>query len=121
MILDPRAQDYPQILRVAVCLFACKRVESMLTLAHPVCSGIRDWSTRTTRTTGQAPSSARRIWGKAAYRFFDNTQIDTDGILAPHIAQTLNRMRQVPVVLAIQDTTEFNLSHLHATEGVLSQ
>jgi hypothetical protein len=27
-------------------------------------------------------------------------------------------MRQVPVVLAIQDTTEFNLSHLHATEGL---
>jgi hypothetical protein len=55
---------------------------------------------------------------KAAYRFFDNIPIDTDGILAPHIAQTLDRMRQVAVVLAIQDTTEFNLSHLHATEGL---
>jgi hypothetical protein len=27
-------------------------------------------------------------------------------------------MRQVPVVLAVQDTTEFNLSHLLATEGL---
>ena len=27
-------------------------------------------------------------------------------------------MRQVPVVLAVQDTTEFNLSHLPATEGL---
>ncbi|KWR75532.1 IS4 family transposase [Cupriavidus sp. IDO] len=55
---------------------------------------------------------------KAAYRFFDNDQVDTDGVLAPHIAQTLHRMKQVPVVLAIQDTTEFNLTHLPATEGL---
>ncbi|WP_316157824.1 IS4 family transposase [Cupriavidus sp. BIC8F] len=55
---------------------------------------------------------------KAAYRFFDNDQVDTDGVLAPHIAQTLHRMEQIPVVLAIQDTTEFNLTHLPATEGL---
>ncbi|GJG94966.1 IS4 family transposase [Cupriavidus pauculus] len=55
---------------------------------------------------------------KAAYRFFDNDQVDTDGVLAPHIAQTLHRMEQLPVVLAIQDTTEFNLTHLHATQGL---
>lgn len=55
---------------------------------------------------------------KAAYRFFDNEQVDTDGVLAPHIDQTLQRMSQVPVVLAVQDTTEFNLTHLGATEGL---
>jgi hypothetical protein len=55
---------------------------------------------------------------KAAYRFFDNDVVDTDGVLAPHIAQTLHRMEQIPVVLAIQDTTEFNLTHLHATQGL---
>ncbi|MFL9910746.1 IS4 family transposase [Paraburkholderia sp. RL17-337-BIB-A] len=55
---------------------------------------------------------------KAAYRFFDNDQVDTDGVLAPHIAQTLDRMEQIPVVLAIQDTTEFNLTHLPATDGL---
>lgn len=55
---------------------------------------------------------------KAAYRFFDNTHVDTDGILAPHITQTLGRMAQTPVVLAVQDTTEFNLSHLGSTEGL---
>jgi hypothetical protein len=43
---------------------------------------------------------------KAAYRFFDNPRIDTDGVLVNHIGQTLNRMQQVPVVLAPQDTTE---------------
>ncbi|WP_234487191.1 IS4/Tn5 family transposase DNA-binding protein [Paraburkholderia aspalathi] len=45
---------------------------------------------------------------KAAYRFFDNPRIDTDGVLVNHIGQTLKRMQQVPVVLAPQDTTEFN-------------
>jgi len=67
---------------------------------------------------GSFPQSLKPAELKAAYRFFDNAQIDTDGILAPHIAQTLDRMMQVPVVLAVQDTTEFNLSHLPATEGL---
>lgn len=55
---------------------------------------------------------------KAAYRFFDNPRVDVDGVLGAHIGQTLGRMQQVPVVLAAQDTTEFNLSHLRATEGL---
>lgn len=55
---------------------------------------------------------------KAAYRFFDNPKVDADGVLAPHIGQTLIRMQQIPVVLAAQDTTEFNLTHLPATEGL---
>lgn len=55
---------------------------------------------------------------KAAYRFFDNDEVDTDGILGAHIAQTLDRMRTLPVVLAAADTTEFNLTHLPATEGL---
>ncbi|SOE46594.1 Transposase Tn5 dimerisation domain-containing protein [Burkholderia sp. OK233] len=64
------------------------------------------------------PQSLKPAELKAAYRFFDNAQVDTNGILAPHIAQTLDRMKQVPVVLAVQDTTEFNLAHLSATEGL---
>lgn len=63
----------------------------------------------------QALSSAEL---KAAYRFFDNDKVDTDGILTAHIGQTMGRMNSVPVVLAIQDTTEFNLSHLPATTGL---
>ncbi|MGF6547076.1 hypothetical protein QFZ96_002147 [Paraburkholderia youngii] len=55
---------------------------------------------------------------KAAYRFFDNPQVDVDGVLGAHIGQTLCRMQQVPIVLAVQDTTEFNLSHLRATESL---
>jgi len=67
---------------------------------------------------GSFPQSLKAAELKAAYRFFDNAQVDTNGILAPHIAQTLDRMSRVPVVLAVQDTTEFNLSHLPATEGL---
>ena len=55
---------------------------------------------------------------KAAYRFFDNRKVDPDGVLAAHIGQTLGHMQQMPVVLTVQDTTEFNLSHLCATEGM---
>ncbi|TDN57722.1 IS4 family transposase [Paraburkholderia sp. BL10I2N1] len=64
------------------------------------------------------PRSLNAAELKAAYRFFDNEQVDTDGVLAPHIEQTLRRMTRIPVVLAVQDTTEFNLSHLKATEGL---
>lgn len=67
---------------------------------------------------GSFPQSLKSAELKAAYRFFDNTRVDTDGVLSPHIAQTLDRMKQVPVVLAVQDTTEFNLSHLSATVGL---
>jgi hypothetical protein len=55
---------------------------------------------------------------KAAYRFFDNDEVDTDGILTTHIGQTLSRMHEVPLILAVQDTTEYNLTHLPATEGL---
>lgn len=63
----------------------------------------------------QAPTDAEL---KAAYRFFDNPAIDTDGILAPHIGRTLERMAPLPVVLVAADTTEFNLSHLPGTQGL---
>lgn len=64
------------------------------------------------------PQSLSKAQLKAAYRFFDNEEVDTDGILAAHIDQTLARLNQSRVVLAIQDTTEYNLSHLPATEGL---
>lgn len=64
------------------------------------------------------PASLTASELKAAYRFFDNKQVDADGVLGAHIVQTLGRMQQVPVVLAVQDTTEFNLTHLASTEGL---
>ena len=67
---------------------------------------------------GLVPQSLKPAELKAACRFFENTQVDMNGIPTPHTAQMLDRMRRVPIVLAVQDTMEFNLSHLHATEGV---
>ena len=64
------------------------------------------------------PQSLSSAELKAAYRFFDNKEVDTNGILTAHIGQTLSRMNEVPLILAIQDTTEYNLSHLPATEGL---
>lgn len=64
------------------------------------------------------PQSLDSAQLKAAYRFFSNEEIDSDGVLSSHVAQTLGRMREVPVVLAVQDTTEFNLAHLPETTGL---
>jgi Transposase DNA-binding/Transposase Tn5 dimerisation domain len=42
---------------------------------------------------------------KAAYRFFDNDAIDPAQILTSHVKATTARLRQVPRVLAVQDST----------------
>jgi hypothetical protein len=45
---------------------------------------------------------------KAAYRFFDTEAIEPQDILLSHIEATYGRLASVPVVLAVQDTTEVN-------------
>lgn len=52
---------------------------------------------------------------QGVYRFFDQAKankrgLDWQAILAPHIAQTEARMRQHPVILCLQDTTELNFN-----------
>jgi hypothetical protein len=52
---------------------------------------------------------------QAAYRFFDQANEDKrslgwQDILDPHIAQTEARMRQHPVVLCLQDSTELDFN-----------
>lgn len=46
----------------------------------------------------------------AAYRFFDNPAVTPEKILEPHWNATVERMRQQPVVLIVQDTTELDYS-----------
>lgn len=46
----------------------------------------------------------------AAYRFFNNPKVTPAAIMAPHREATLARMREHPVVLVVQDTTEFDFS-----------
>lgn len=47
---------------------------------------------------------------KAAYGFFDNDKVTFEKVIAPHIAQTKERMAQQNVVLLVQDTTEVDLT-----------
>ena len=52
---------------------------------------------------------------KAAYRFFATDAIEPDAILASHCTATHDRCSSVPLVLAVQDTSELDWSHHPAT------
>ena len=55
---------------------------------------------------------------KAAYRFFDNEEVKARDILAPHLASSVKRMHDQPVILAVQDTTFIDYAGHRATEGL---
>ena len=55
---------------------------------------------------------------KAAYRFFQNESVDYKEITRSHSEATLNRCREYPAILAIQDTTYFTYSHHEKTVGL---
>jgi hypothetical protein len=55
---------------------------------------------------------------KAAYRVFANEAIEPGELLASHVAATLERAVHVPVVLAVQDTTELDWTAHPATTGL---
>ena len=54
---------------------------------------------------------------KAAYRFFQNPNVDMQRVLRPHIESTIERIRTHPVILAVQDTTTLNYT-AHPPNGV---
>lgn len=47
---------------------------------------------------------------EAAYRFFDNSKVTPEAIVAPHRVSTLQRIRQTDVALLVQDTTEIDVT-----------
>ena len=55
---------------------------------------------------------------KAAYRFFKNKQVNLQTLLRPHVEATVARVREHPVVLAVQDTTSFNYTAHPTTTGM---
>ena len=55
---------------------------------------------------------------KAAYRFFANDAIEPQDFLYSHIEATYSRLHQVPLVLAVQDTTEVDWTGHPATKGL---
>jgi hypothetical protein len=54
---------------------------------------------------------------KAAYRFFNNRQVDMKTLLKPHIESSIERIKNHDVVLAVQDTTSLNYT-AHPAEGL---
>ena len=54
---------------------------------------------------------------KAAYRFFQNANVDMQKLLRPHIESTIERLGAHQVILAVQDTTSLNYTG-HPPEGV---
>ena len=55
---------------------------------------------------------------KAAYRFFDTAAIDPQNLLASHVDATLTRLAPVPLVLAVQETTERDSTAHPAATGL---
>ena len=51
----------------------------------------------------------------AAYRFFNNSAVTPEQILQPHFEATQRRMREHPVVLIVQDTSELDFTK-HPTD-----
>src|ERR1700687_2616489 len=55
---------------------------------------------------------------KAMYRFFANKRIDPDDLLQPVVDATIDAMRSLPTILAVQDTSSLNYSTLKTTTGL---
>ena len=55
---------------------------------------------------------------QGAYRFFENDDIDPEAIRDAHEQATLERVRQLPIVLAVQDTSSLNYSTHPQTKGL---
>ena len=68
------------------------------------------------------PSAHEAQWhqAKAAYRFLDNDAVDPQEILAAHRRATLRRIdaADTRLILCVQDTTHFDFTKHHATEGM---
>jgi len=69
-------------------------------------------------------NSACNGWAEtqAAYRFFDNSAVEPRKILQPHIDATKARIKEHPVVLILQDTTELDFTpHAPKDAGCLNK
>ena len=69
---------------------------------------------RVLQRLGEKPTlsipSACGGWGetRAAYRLFDHAEVSAEKVLAPHIGCTVERVREHPRVLCIEDTSELD-------------
>ena len=86
-----------------------RRTQRLVQLAHALAQ-------RPGAALPEACGSGARL--KAASRFFTNEDIAPDDIVQSPIAATDSRRNTVPLVLAVQDTTEANWTHLRVAEGL---
>jgi hypothetical protein len=63
-------------------------------------------------------ASADAAAAKATYRLFDNAKVTSEKIFSAHQARTVERMRDEPVVLAIQDTSFLDYTTHKKTRGL---
>lgn len=63
--------------------------------------------------------SALQGWSEVmgGYRFFDHAQCTVSNLLRPHQEATLERVKMMEQVLAVQDTTELDYTHLQQLKG----
>jgi hypothetical protein len=61
-----------------------------------------------------------RSWAEtlAAYRLFSHAQVTPERLLAPHFAATRERMREHPVVLLVQDSSELDYTGKTSIQGL---
>ena len=54
---------------------------------------------------------------KACYNFYQNDQVSKEKLLKPHIAKSIDRMKEFPVVLCPSDTTEIDFTSKNVMDG----
>ena len=59
----------------------------------------------------------RRSW--RAYRFFGNSQVTAEAILAPHVRETLGRVQQDPVTRVVHDSSTLSFNSEGFREGLV--
>jgi IS4 transposase len=68
---------------------------------------------------GRTIPQAFQSWGsiKACYNFFSNGLVSEKKIIAPHVKQTIERIKEYPVVLLPTDTSELDYNSKDAMDG----
>ena len=76
--------------------------------------------TRLARQCGKTLASSFRQWKaiKAGYRFFANPHVKESAMLAPHIDQTVERLKAHDTVLVLQDSTYLDYNNRPNTQGL---
>lgn len=80
----------------------------------------KDIATQLAKQLGKTIASSFTYWKeiKAAYRFFANHKVTEAKMLAPHIEQSVDRVRAHRRVLLLQDTTYLDFTDRTKTEGL---